>query len=306
MATRFSNTLLPDSTVAANIRAWTQFVEDTLVTTGGWAATADTGQTLPSAMAATTAVNQKRGFRIYKMTDALQATAPVFMRVDYGSASAQAAGLWITIGTGSDGLGNITGVLWNGGASATPSIGSSIASLVLANNSYGSAGPGRACIALFIQSTSVQYNTVFCIERSKDAAGADTGAGLLLLYGGGISEGTTLSAMARSRYIVVTGGTQPTLETGLNYIISTNSPSQSFAPGDIGLGIVFHFKGVSQQPGMNMLITNTTDVSSEGQISLNLYGQQRQYQHLNLIQCTRAVAGATINDANSRVLMRYD
>lgn len=308
MATRFSNTLFPDSGVAANIRAWAQFIEDTLVATGGWVVTADTGQTLPSALAATTAGIQKRGYRIYRMSDALQATSPVFMRIDYGSGIVSASpGFWVTIGTGSDGAGNITGTLLPIGSN--PMVGGSAGSISATNNCYGSAAPGRACVGMFIQNSVMGYFMVFSIERSKDATGADTGAGLLLTYGGATNDGVSLASVARSRYIIMAGGTQPGLENGLSYVASNQNPTQSFAPGDIGVGVVFHFKGLAQQPGLNMLITNSNDVSAEGTIGLNLYGQQRTYIQLNMLPAYRLIAATSssgITDGQSRILMRFD
>lgn len=314
MATRFSNTLRCDSAVAANIQAWAQFIEDTLVTTGGWVVTSDTGQTLPASLPACTGVSQKKGYRIYRMNDSLQSVSPVFMRLDFGSGSyagaGQNPGIWPTIGTGSDGTGNITGKLWDGGSITNPPVCSTISAsqAAIATNSYGSAGTNRFSIGLFIQTTNT-LPMVFTMERTKDASGVDTSDGLLLVYtdpslsGGG---GTT-NALSFSRYIQYPVGPQPAAEWGLSYALTTQNPTQTFG-GTIGAGIIIHFKGIAQQPGTNVVIVNAADMSAEGSMSLIIYGATRTYQHMNVVIPMKAlISNITVPpDPNARVCIRYD
>jgi hypothetical protein len=297
MATRFSNSVSPANDTNAHFQGWAQFFEDTLVTTGGWVVTADTGQTLPSALAIP-AGNVKAGYRIYRMADALQATSPVFMRIDFGaSANSVVPGFWVTIGTGSNGSGTITGILFNGGVVGTPTVANS-GNSVTALNSYGSASTGRATMAIGV-GTNNATSLIFCIERTKDSLGADTGDGLLLLYN------SVTSAINSSRYIIMAGGTQPALESP-SYILTASNPSQTFAPGDIGVGVVIHMKGIAQQPGANMMIVNSADVAAEGSFSLTLYGATRTYQHCNAIPPYKALAGSGGIDTNARCCIRYD
>lgn len=300
MATRFQSGVVSDNATDANMRVWVQFIEDTLVATGGWVVTSDTGQTLPSAIVHPTVANTKQGYRIYRMADSLQATFPVFMRIDFGSsANVASPAFWVTIGTGSNGSGTITGILWNGGASATPNVANT--QTTTNQNCYGSASTGRASIALFISSAASDTALVFTIERTKDASGVDTGDGLLLVYN------QVSSSLNVSRYIIYAGGAQPTAETGLSYILTQRNPSETFAPGDLGVGILIHFKGVAQQPGTNVMIVNSSDVGAEGSFSLTLYGATRTYQHLNgRMTVTKAVAGSTAADLSARVCIRFD
>lgn len=299
MSTRTSASLLPINDTDAHFQAWATFIEDTLVTTGGWVRSTETGETAPGSLVHPTVANTKKGFRVYKMNDALQSTNPVFMRIDYGSgAAANVPGIWLTIGTGSDGAGTITGIVWNGGASSTPNIGNGSSVSSLTNNSYGSADTNRATIALFTQANA-NYPLIFGIERTKDATGADTGDGLLLAYN---ALSTTLNT---SRFIILTPGSQPTAETGLSYILSRQNPSETFG-ADIGCGILIHFKGIAQQPGTNWMLVNSSDVSAEGQFTMTLYGNTRTYQHLNAMNPTKALAGSSSSDTNARCGMRYD
>jgi len=301
MATRFSSALVCMSDTDAHFQAWAQFVEDTLVTTGGWVVTSDTGQTLPSALIHTTTANVKVGYRIYRMNDSLQATYPVFMRIDYGSGSGAGnyPGMWITIGTGSNGSGTITGILYNGGASASAIVQPNSSSSVTATNSYGSADTGRFSICLFVCATNTLV-VPFGLERTKSSTGSDTGDGLLFACRGGGALGFNAS-----QYLIYAGGTQPATEVGLNYILTQNNPSQTFTPGDIGVGILIHMKGTAQQPGLNWFFTNSSDVSAESFITLNIYGVSHTYQHCNSLVAIKRLTASSITDS-ARVLMRYE
>jgi hypothetical protein len=75
----------------------------------GLVMTADTGQvdwltvTRPS-------INTFNGYEIYRFDDAMQATAPIFIKVQYGTGSSTThARILLIIGTGSNGSGTITG-----------------------------------------------------------------------------------------------------------------------------------------------------------------------------------------------------
>lgn len=303
MATRFSPSLLADVTTDARLQANAQFIEDTLVSAGGWVVTADSGQTLPSALVHPTVANSKKGYRIYKMADTLQATSPVFVRLDFGSGPvASIFGLWITIGTGSDGAGNITGMLHNGGARAqgistnTPGTG--------VGNSYGSADNGRFSFALYVGTSNFSFCQVFTLERSKSLGGSDTGNGLILIW----SDYATgnFAGPSHIKYLICAGGSQPAEEIGLNYSLPGVNPCETWFPGDSGLGVVIPFKGMAQQPGMNVVIVGSADMGPESNFKTIIYGRAVGYQHLNNVYVYKAIAGSQNGDNNARACIRYD
>lgn len=303
MATRISSTLPAGiGGLDANFRAMIQFVEDTLVTTGGWFNTADTGQTPIASFVHPTTQNVKMGYRVYRMNDSLQATAPIFMRLDFGATNngVNVFGFWPTIGTGSDGAGNITGKMWDGGASTQAPCGQ-CASGAIANNSYGSAAPGRVALGMFVQS-SPSIILLFCIERTKNSLGADTGDGLLVLYNDAI---TVSNSLDRARYLNWAPGVQPAVEQGVSYVLTVNNPSQSFG-GDIGAGVITHFRGVAQQPGINVLMVNQADVGVEGSFTLTIYGSTHTFQQLNSFAARKAMVVSNNPDSIARVCMRFD
>lgn len=313
MATRFSSTLVSDITTDARFRANAQFVEDTLVTTGGWLLSTETGDTAPGSLAHPTATNAKKGFRVYKTNDGL---TQVYMRIDYGSTNATSGngfGMWITLGTGSDGAGTLSGIFFNGGASTGATVGAGAAvGTTGAVNSYGSADTGRLQLGLFVSST-VANIIGFSLERTKDATGTDSSDGILLAgrIGNGASNGIwnlspVTSCLEVSQYCILAGGTQPTFEFGLSFILTRNNPSETFN-NEVGVGLIQHIKGRSVQPGVGMCIVNASDVSVEGSFAQNVYGSTVTYQHLNSLQpCVPTSVSTATARAISRIAIRYD
>jgi hypothetical protein len=299
MATLFSSTLLPDNSTDVHFQAWAMFFENALVTTGGWQISTDTGQTPPATLVHPTVGNTKKGFRVYRLSDG----GPVmYMRIDYGSSSAaNTPGIWITLGTSTDGAGNIVAPYWNGGLSAAPNVSANTNVATGAFNSYASCALNRATIAMFV-STNPAYHMVFAIERTQNPSGNDTTDGLLLVYRDGQFSA---SGMAQARYIWNLGGVQPTAEVGFNYVQTTRNPSETFG-GDIGVGVISHFKGLAVQPGKNFLITGSSDVSPESTITMTLYNSLRTYIQLNALAPYKALSGSNALDGSARFLMRYD
>ena len=297
MPTQFSNTLIGSNDTDAHFQAWIGFVDSLLTTTGGWVNTSDTGQTPVASFLHPTVTASKQGYRVYRMNDALQATAPVFMRIDFGSGSGSATYvyMWVTIGTGTDGAGNITGLLVN-----QLGITQNQASPTQSNNSYGSAASARFSMALFIQGTNPSILIIFTLERTKDASGNDTAEGLLLSY----SDAGNPTMFRYSQWVSTTPGPQPPVENGVSFALTTQNPTQAFAPGNIGIGVIIPFRGVAVQPGTNAVMANTSDVAAEGQFQTVLYGNTRTYQQVRM-KSIRA-SGSASGDATSNVCIRYD
>lgn len=283
----------------AEIRAWATFVEDLLVTTGGWVHVTCTGETAPSALVAPNATNQKKGFRVYRMDDALQSTRPVFMRLDFGSAGGNAiVGMWVTIGSSVDtATGTINGsVYYTSGA--TTQIGANTSSATLTNH-YGSADKNRVSLAMGVATSNIGH-FLFTLERSKDANGNDTTDGLYMAQTQGADGGAT----RRWQYINLTGaGGQPPDETGFSYTISNNSPS-SFN-GTVGVALAIPYAGVALQPGYNISFSKTGDFIAESQFTLTVYGRTITYQLLNASHIvTQNLTLAT--DSDIRWGIRFD
>ncbi len=305
MATRFDSTLVNQQNTDAIFRAWVQFIHDTLITTGGWVDPGDTGQMTISTAVHTTTANTKVGYRIYRMADSLQGSFPVYMKLHFGSAnSSTTPGMWISFGTGSDGTGNLTGITLATFATTAMLATASVAGTAM--NCYGSASTSRFSLGMFVDTTA-GHGLQLSVERTKDSTGADTGDGILL---SGSSGGAQVPIQAAgtnwTTYLIRAGGTQPTDEYGLNFVLTRNNPSETFG-GDIGVGVIIPFKGVAQQPGVGMVVVNSSDVSAEGTFTATLYGSTRTYQQLNSAQAYRPTsATAATAHTSSRICIRYD
>lgn len=295
MATKFDSTLKPTTGDATMYRAWMQFIHDAVVSFG-WVQTGDTGQLDIATAPVPTTTNTRTGYRAYRMDDALQATKPCFMRLDFGNTNGLAnPALSVSLGTGTNGGGTLTGKFFEpnppGGA---PMLGTAAASTTQINNCYASGDPSRLQLAMFV-STSTSFIFAFSIERSKDASGADTGDAFIVVWH---TPGTGLNRM---QFVAPGGVVNPPVETGLSYVLSTANPS-AFG-SDIGVGVPIPLRGTAQQPGTGVAIVRSNDFVVESQFTMQMYGQTRTYVHLNALQAVGTNNGA---DATSRVCARYD
>lgn len=97
----------PDMGSDALFRAWGSAISTNLATVG-LVQTADTGQIDWTSV--TLSGGGVDGYEIWEFSDALQATAPVFIKIGYGNANLSfVPGVYVQIGTGSDGSGGLTG-----------------------------------------------------------------------------------------------------------------------------------------------------------------------------------------------------
>lgn len=295
MATRFSNALQMSNSTDALFQAWVQFIHDTLITTGGWVDPGDTGQMVIASAAHPTLTSTKVGYRIYRMSDALQSASPVFLRIDYGSggSSSNEPSIWLTLGTGSNGAGTITAAVLSN-LQVRPAQNNATA-----GNSYGSADGGRLQLMLFINVGQLFLS----LERSKDSTGADTGDGIMIAY----SDGTgNIGALARTQYVVRAGGGQPPNETGVSTLLS-NQTTSAFS-SNVGFGLVVFYKGVAQV-GLGIAVVNSGDFLAEASLSVSLFGSTRTYQLCSASGSNLYVPtgnSASTLRGNTRVGIRYD
>lgn len=162
----------------ADFRTWGSGLAAQLAAVG-MVQTADTGQ-INWVTVNRPAANASAGFEIWRFDDTQQANMPLYLKVEYGcSATTDRPRLWVTIGTGSNGSGTITGqatsqLLMGVGASKT-------ASAVLP--SYVSAGEGWLHIATNMNSSTSTYRMLLFIDRSMDSTGTTpTDYGVLVTY----------------------------------------------------------------------------------------------------------------------------
>jgi len=336
MATMFSADLVPDTYVAANIQGWASWIESVLTTIAGWTVTSDTGQTLPSALPAGTAQNQRLGYRVYEMHDEFTDDQPIFMRIDFGtgmtsgtppSSIGYTPGINFSFGAGTDGAGNLTGIYWNGQGWHPSSLHTvytnshpSQPPITFRTRSYARADNSSFILGLFILEGNNpagffgSEQITFSLERSRDRDGIYTGDGLLISYTDNqiLGGGGTVMALNATKYLILDrpGRAQPPLEKGLSYPYIRHTPAYSY-DGTIPCALCSHFRGTAQQPGINFIMMGANDISAEGQYQVVQYGQTRIYQNLRYLMTGRAAAGPVgsagpLNDAGCRISMLYD
>ena len=103
----WSSPISTDSSLS--YRAWGSEIRDNFLAIG-LVQTTDTGQVDWSTAEKPSVNNTLVGYEIWRFNDSLQATAPIFFKIEYyRSHSTTTIKIQIKVGTGSDGSGNITG-----------------------------------------------------------------------------------------------------------------------------------------------------------------------------------------------------
>lgn len=253
---------VPNNTTNASFRAWAQMISNSFATAGFSKDANVTGQIdFTTVTAPATTGSNSVGFEVWRFTDTLQATNPICFKVEYGSGpnGPITPGIWFTFGSNCNS---------SGGIATTPNT-----PRILASNSLPQAvnvtswlcgSNGRWCAALWAavanNNTSAPYvvQTTYPVaigfERTKDAAGADTAAGLLITMqtGSGLFSQICMgnSALGSVAYETSLGFLTP----GAGPSVS-GSRSQPVYPDQYGLYPQFHsYKGTFLNPGLNFLL----------------------------------------------------
>jgi hypothetical protein len=196
MTTASTSTVI-DQTSDAAFRTWVAEIITQLVTTCGVTQTTDTGQINTSTVTRATA-NTAAGNVILKFNDTLQSTSAVFIKLEFGSAAANTTPqMWITIGTGSNGSGTLTGTtsvraaVLNGNAPSSTT--TSYTSRYIYNSTFGYLG---LIFKIGSSGTAGVGQGGFVLFRSNDATGASTGDSVNLITNSGTASGATNSTTA--------------------------------------------------------------------------------------------------------------
>lgn len=165
-----------DHTSNEGFRAWGSEVSSRLASLG-LVQTEDTGQ-IDWETATRPSINQSGGYEIWRFDDTLQATAPIFIRLEYRTGSnATRPEIWVLVGTGSDGAGNLTTPRAGGAFSASPTSGATTSPAV--EQCRMCVTEGYLFVALGMSAISSSMSRVFFIvARSVDTSGEHDGVGV--------------------------------------------------------------------------------------------------------------------------------
>jgi hypothetical protein len=154
----------------------------------GLVQTADTGQINTATVALPGAGYTAAGYTIWRFADALQATAPVFLKIEFGTgASVDRPAIWVTTGNASSGTGTLTGTTTTRTLASPPQ--SKTAGVYLPVYAQGDGGGVIFCWAFDTAYTS-QPQSMVCVDRTCDGTGTETTDGVFQLTQGLLSGGS--------------------------------------------------------------------------------------------------------------------
>jgi len=304
MATRTSTTIFFANDSDAHFRAWAQEINDAL-TAFGWVKSTETGEINLTTVTKPSAANTAQGFQVWKMADSLQASFPVFMKIEYGSGDAtNDPAVWITLGTGSNGSGTLTGTL------STRRIYGGVADTARANNYFSSGDTNRFCMAWGSDAaaTSATRFLYVGIERLKNADGTDANTGSFVMgIGGDATDGAF-----RAQVAPFSGSVPPQQQNGPVYPQDTTTVSMIFGGTTYTLPI-YPFGFFPLNPIMNFCGYLNPDFTREVAVTLSVYGANHTYLPLGTGGANFTITGASAWPGNAsgtgsayRAMMRYE
>lgn len=289
MTTVYSTSISYNTALTATATWATKFRETFLA--GGWVQTSDTGQTNAPNLPQPSVINEMVGYEIWRMNDDLQVIAPVFVKIEYGAGPGPSYGyasIYLTIGSGTDGAGTITGVLL-----ARTSAGSGNSNPAAAPPFYGSATPGRISVAWVDPSP---FSLIFSIERMCDAVGTPTSLGLNVLIHGG-SATLSLKAYKCLRF---SNNTLPNSTTLGAWVPSGTTFADS--GGIVGVCPVRFFESGPGNPCLSWVAYLNGDIAASVAVPVSMYGVNRTYMPLG----TGRISTVASSNANSTLMMLWE
>ncbi len=327
-----SKTIKTSALTTAEFVAWNQAMSQAFQAVG-LVQTADTGQVNWGTVTVPT-VNTYSTYEMYRFNDLLQATSPIYIRVNYvhqnfSTAFTPILHFWIGIAT--DGAGNLTSntnltPVLSGTASLSPFyLGSAILGAPTVTSdptpAYFSGDGSRlqvcACTTTG-QTGNVYGGGVLSIARTKNSSGADTGEGLMIhnhLFGSAEYHKYMDCRGAFSTLITANRDTYPSPETGTG--LYPCSDGVNGLPGmNLGLYPCLVNGGAPRPWDLGLLRAFQWDLGGQttngsgfgGMVKLNYYGSDHYYMYCgfngNILAMNSNVNLGGI--ASGHYLMRYE
>lgn len=286
MSIAVATPVTPTNATDAQFRAWGSLVSGKLAAMG-LVQTADTGQINWTTVLAPTVLQTVQGYEVWRFNDALQATFPVFFKLEYGSGSAAAnPSMHLSVGNGSNGTGSLMGVLSTRQQVSCTAGASPI-------TSYWSGDVDR--VVFCFQGSSAANSLLLSMERSLDTSGVRTNEAVLIAL-------FSLSTAQQRAWNCVTGP-YTAYETSFGCMGGQQSPF-----GSTGVQVacypVFFNKGVFLEYGMNLFAYVDATIGANVAFAFPVFGTSRTYMPIG-----QASFGGTVltrTTAQSALMMRFD
>lgn len=272
------------------------------ITAVGLVQTTDTGQIDPATVLKPSAVTTSAGFAMFRFSDTLQATKPVFIKVLFctGSSVNTVFSLQLQVGVATDGAGGFVGI-------STASLWVNLGSVAMATSftQYMSGANNRFGCFFSPNQTNVACSVgMFHIERTKDVNGNDTAEGVIGYW-------NSLTNANISQCLNFNSGQQPGTHPPFALIPHGASATSTLFGSDVGM---FHFYGYLggklSLPCLNLLAYLYGDHPANNVFSVVHYGASRTFLAWGSVFPSANSNGAARGDAgvstNSRWAMRWE
>lgn len=253
-------------TTDAKFRTW-GLAMSTAMQACGLVLTSDTGQINWATVTKPVATNTQAGYEIYRFADSLQATAPVYIRIGYGSggvASGNSPATWLTVGTGSNGSGTITGA-------SVPAMQGYAANVTISNTTmqgmftHTSDGYCLMAFGLGLTAGSTSSNAgIWVIDRTRNSTTAAATADGVAVYK--IFDGTNSSIYGINHSTATAYTTARRPYSGLVSTVQSLATGTSIPLGKNYAGVPGLF------PVMGLLTYYTTDIAQGSTFTATPFG----------------------------------
>ena len=308
MGITLNSALVCDNSTLANFKAWASAISAFLQTSGsGLSQTTDTGQVNWGSIASVpTAGNYV--YEIYKNTDAL---TNFYFKIEYGTGSSSGpnARIRVSIGTGTNGAGVLTGFIVPATSEPVNISDFSSPSNVTQYQCYFSGAPGRLSVLMWRDGIN-NSPMFFGFERSCDNSGNYNSTFITLIFGG--NNGST-NRWAQQSIVFGSGrSTEITANSGTNgnlLVLKNNQVSSDLFAGNFAISPVFPSVGGFGNPHRICLVASFSDVTEGATYVIaagNMpYGVSKTYiatKNGNAFN----IPGQSNGNANSAFLSEYD
>lgn len=289
MATSTANLVYDNSTIT-NFKQWGSGISAGILSVG-WTQTTDTGQvnwsTIATVPASTTV------YEVWKSSDGLSSTLPIFIKIGYGF-STTAIRIQISAGTGSDGAGNLTGVLltsqpWVAAPFTVANQGATTFPCYFAGNGGN--------LYMYLWSSTLSISVCMLVERSKDATGASTGDYFTVIQMGANNSSNSGSAFQQT----VKSSGLSLRDTGIIGVGITSGSATGSAFGTVAAYPVFPNIGKVGNPLLGLMTAYVTDIGNNSTVTVaSMYGSTHTYIAMspgtnNSTDFSSALAGRTFS-----------
>ena len=282
--------LLCDNSTATNFKNWAQAISN-FIRTAGWTNSTDTGQLNgagpgPTGWASVTTVPGANAFyyEVFQPGDGLQ---NFYLKMEYGNggnAVTNCPSLRITIGTGTNGAGTLTGYVSGYGSPWVLSPSTFTAPSTTTTYECDFSGDAGRLSFLLWRNAPNNAPQVFGLQRSLNSSGSPTSS-YVTIWGAGYTSGQQTSAAGFQQTLHFTAGIAPTFPSGIgsNSVgwpclnITVNTGSLSFN-GSIPVWFQQPMIGYWDYPCTVVGTSDQADLTEGVPFTItNQYGQTKTY-----------------------------